>query len=54
MKIRRIVVGVDFREPSVAAARWTALALAPQAEIVLVLAVDVPRTPVLVVGPLGR
>ena len=45
MKIRRIVVGVDFREPSRAAARWTALALAPEAEIVLVHAVDVPRPP---------
>lgn len=45
MKIRRIVVGVDFREPSVAAARWTALELAPQAEILLVHAVDVPRPP---------
>ena len=45
MKIRRIVVGMDFREPSVAAARWTALELAPQAEIVIVHAVDVPRPP---------
>jgi nucleotide-binding universal stress UspA family protein len=45
MKIRRIVVGVDFREPSVAAARWTALELAPQAEIVLVHAVDLPKPP---------
>lgn len=45
MKIRRIVVGVDFREPSVAAARWTARELAPDAEIVLLHVVDVPRPP---------
>lgn len=53
MKIRRIVVGVDFREPSVAAARWTALELAPEAEILLVHAVDVPRPPTLVRGALA-
>jgi len=45
MKIRRIVVGVDFREPSVAAARWTAQELAPDAEIVLLHVVDLPRPP---------
>lgn len=53
MKIRRIVVGVDFREPSVAAARWTARELAPDAEIVLLHVVDVPRPPRLLRGAMA-
>jgi nucleotide-binding universal stress UspA family protein len=53
MKINRIVVGVDFCEPSVAAARWTALELAPDAEIVLVHAVDMARPPRLLRGAMA-
>ena len=53
MKIQRIVVGVDFCEPSVIAARWTALELAPLAEIVLLHAVDLPRPPRPVRGALA-
>jgi nucleotide-binding universal stress UspA family protein len=45
MKLNRLVVGVDLCQPSVDAARWTALEFAPDAEIVLVHAVDLPRPP---------
>lgn len=41
----RVVVGVDFAEPSGAAAAWTARHLAPGAELVLVHAVYVPEPP---------
>ena len=53
MKVKRIVVGVDFREPSVAAARWTAREFAPGAEIVLLHVVDVPRPPRILRGALA-
>lgn len=36
MLLERIVVGVDFGPASLAAARWTAQCLAPEAEIILV------------------
>lgn len=45
MRVQRVVVGVDFSEPSGAAVRWTARELAPDAELVLVHAVDVPEPP---------
>ncbi len=45
MRVQRVVVGVDFSEPSVAAVRWTARELAGDAELVLVHAVDVPDPP---------
>jgi nucleotide-binding universal stress UspA family protein len=45
MQLNRVVVGVDFSEPSEAAARWTAAHLARGAELVLVHAVDVPEPP---------
>jgi nucleotide-binding universal stress UspA family protein len=45
MRVQRVVVGVDFSEPSVAAVRWTARELARDAELVLVHAVDVPEAP---------
>lgn len=45
MKVQRIVVGVDFCDSSVNAARWVALEFAPLAEIVLLHAVDLPRPP---------
>ena len=49
MRLERIVVGVDFREPSVAAIRWTARRFAPSAELVLSYAVDLPQS-----SPIGR
>ncbi len=45
VKLGRVVVGVDFAEPSAAAAAWTARHLAPGAELVLVHAVYVPEPP---------
>lgn len=45
MQLERIVVGVDFSEPSRAAARWVARHLAPKAEIALLHAVEIPVHP---------
>jgi nucleotide-binding universal stress UspA family protein len=45
MLLQRVVAGVDFGAPSDAAVRWAARELAPEAELVLVHAVDVPEPP---------
>lgn len=45
IELHRVVIGVDFSEPSLAAARWAAREFAPEAELVLVHAVDVPEPP---------
>lgn len=42
MRLDRIVIGVDFGAASIAGARWAAGQLAPDAELVLVNAVDLP------------
>ena len=42
---RRVVIGVDFGTASLAAARWTAHHLAPEAELVLVHVVELPKVP---------
>lgn len=42
-KPMRVVVGVDFSEPSMAAARWSARWLSDEAELVLVHALVVPE-----------
>jgi nucleotide-binding universal stress UspA family protein len=42
---QRVVIGVDFSHASLAAARWTALHLMPDAELVLVHVVEVPKMP---------
>lgn len=42
--LSRIVVGVDFSMPSIASAQWAARLLAPEAEVVLVYALDVPAS----------
>lgn len=41
----RVVIGVDFSGPSIAAAQWVARGLAPDAELRLVHVLDVPRPP---------
>lgn len=41
----RAVIGVDFSPASLAAARWTAHHLLPEAELVLVYVVEVPKMP---------
>lgn len=50
MAYRRIVIGVDFSRPSTAAARWVARWLAPDAELILVHALDTSRPPDFVTG----
>jgi nucleotide-binding universal stress UspA family protein len=46
MQFRKIVVGVDFSDASLAAARWVADHLAPNAELLLVHVVSLPRPPI--------
>jgi nucleotide-binding universal stress UspA family protein len=43
---RKIVIGVDFSDASLAGARWVANHLAPQAELLVVHVVPVPSAPV--------
>src|SRR5690606_23931576 len=45
MKLERVVIGMDFSEPSIAAARWAALHFAPDAELVLVHSIEIQRPP---------
>jgi nucleotide-binding universal stress UspA family protein len=45
MKLETVVIGVDFSEPSIKAAQWTASVLAPGATLVLVHVLDGPRLP---------
>ncbi|HUH12515.1 MAG TPA: universal stress protein [Longimicrobiales bacterium] len=45
-RLARIVIGADFSEPSNTAAGWATRHLAPDAEHVLIHAVDIPRPPV--------
>src|SRR4051812_16437272 len=43
---RKIVVGVDFSDASLAGARWVADHLAPQAELLVVHVVPIPSAPI--------
>jgi universal stress protein E len=45
MKLDNVLVGTDFSDASIAAARWTAQHLVPDGEVVLVHVVDVPQAP---------
>lgn len=45
MHVRRIVIGVDFGEPSLAAVRWTVRQFGSGAEVVLVHALFMPQPP---------
>jgi universal stress protein E len=45
MEIKRVVIGTDFSDSSVAAARWTAAYFAKDAEVVLVHSIFVPTPP---------
>jgi nucleotide-binding universal stress UspA family protein len=44
IRLQRIVIGVDFSEPSIAAAEWTVKHFAPGAEHFLAHAVDIPAS----------
>jgi len=46
MKLERVVVGMDFSGPSIAAAEWVAQHLVPDAELILVHSVEIQRPPV--------
>lgn len=45
MRLDRIVAGVDFSEPAIAGVTWAAEHFAPNAELVLVHAIDLPTQP---------
>ena len=45
MRLQRIVIGIDFSEPSIAAAKWTIHRFAPRAEVILVHAIEIPEPP---------
>ena len=45
MQLNRVLVGIDFSAPSLAAARWAAEHFAPRAELVLIHVIPEPRTP---------
>ncbi len=45
MQLNRVLVGIDFSAPSLAAARWAAENFAPRAELVLIHVIPEPRTP---------
>jgi nucleotide-binding universal stress UspA family protein len=45
-QFRRIVIGIDFSDASLAGARWVSNHLAPHAELLLVHVVPLPRPPI--------
>ena len=45
MRLRTVVIGIDFSDASLRAARWVASHIAPEAELVLVHVVPGPRLP---------
>ena len=53
MRFDKIVVGIDFSEASLAAARWVADHLAPDAELLLVHVVSMPRPPMYLHDQIG-
>lgn len=50
MTLSKILIGLDFSEPSFTAARWVARDLAPDAALRLVHVVDLPRPPAFLEG----
>lgn len=54
MQLNRVLVGIDFSAPSLAAARWAAEYFAPRAELILIHVIPEPRTPSYVVRRLAR
>lgn len=45
MRIKRVVIGMDFSTPAIAAARWVTEEFAPEAEVILLSVVDPPPRP---------
>ena len=54
MRIRSVVVGMDFSETSIVAARWAAEHFAPNADITLVHVVALPDRPAFADGAAAR
>jgi nucleotide-binding universal stress UspA family protein len=52
-QFRKIVIGIDFSDASLAGARWVATHLAPDAELLLVHVVPLPQPPAYLHGQLG-
>jgi nucleotide-binding universal stress UspA family protein len=52
-RLQRIMVGTDFGEPSLEAARWSMRDFAPDAEHLLVHVVEVPEPPAVLAGRFG-
>lgn len=52
MELRTVVIGMDFNEPSLSAARWTAKHFAPGAELVIVHTIEILRPPTFLEGVL--
>lgn len=45
MKLERVVIGMDFSDQALDAARWTAQHFAPDAELILVHVIELPEPP---------
>ena len=50
MTVRKIVVGMDFSDAAIAAAKWTSQWFAPAADLVLVHAIEVQHRPIFALG----
>lgn len=50
MRLDRIVIGMDFSPPAVAAARWVGRHVAPDAELLLVHSICIPEPPAVLRG----
>ena len=46
MQFKKIIIGIDFSDASLAGARWVADHLAPKADLLLIHVVSVPRPPI--------
>jgi nucleotide-binding universal stress UspA family protein len=46
MQFKKIIIGIDFSDASLAGARWVADHLAPNADLLLIHVVSVPRPPI--------
>jgi len=44
-RLEKVVAGIDFSEASIAAARWTSQWFAPDAELILLHVLDLPKPP---------
>lgn len=54
MRIERIVIGIDFGQPGIDAAKWVTEQFAPNAELILAHVIDPPRVPGFLRGLVSR